>query len=114
MNNAKSELIALSFDFESDANVADRFLRVIATHGPYPIVLGGMDRPIVANQTRHIIVGQHGVHQVADSGDVVYIPIPSFPFLLEGDTITIDIINVQVGDQIKISRHCMKTWVYEQ
>lgn len=112
--NCRSELVSASFTYTADANPANRLIRVVATHGLYPITIGGMDIAITANDVREVIISQGITNSVTFGADVVMIAIPSFPFLLEGDTININVSNIQATDTIGITRFCMKTWAYEQ
>lgn len=112
--NTKSELMALSFQFGADANVADRIIRVLVVHAAYSVVLGAAGVVMTATESRRIIVGQHGHTTEVDNGDNLCIAIPSWPFLLEGDQIVTDIQGLQAGDAIGSIVYGIKFWTYEQ
>lgn len=112
--NARAELVLLSFQFSADANAANRWIRFIAIHGVYDIMLGGSDYVITANQTRQIIIGQHGHTTMTAGGDVLYIAIPSFPFILENDSLYTRIQNIQATDECTNPCVAWKIWTFEQ
>lgn len=112
--NTRSELLGFSFEFNADSNVADRHIRIFLSRGIYGLLIGGGHAPITADQDRRIIVSQTGVLSISDTGDSVYIPIASLPVLLEGDSISTDIQNIQAGDISRRIFVCWKTWTYDQ
>lgn len=112
--NTRAEFMGGSFQFVTDANVADRFLRVVVQHSIFPIELGGSDVGIPASKTVQVVIGQTGHGTNVFNEDTHYICIPSFPFLTEGDTITISIVNAQAADAIAVSHWVLKTWIFEQ
>ncbi len=112
--NSRAELAALSFSFVTDANAANRYLQIIVNHSTYPITIGQNEVPITASLTVLVSIGVGLASFVNTIDEVLTIPIVSFPFLTEGDTVSVGIVNAQVGDQIGVSRHCMKIWTYEQ
>ena len=112
--NARSELVAISFLFTADAGAADRYIQVSVTHSTRIIKLGFSGYKMTANMARNIVIGQHGTTSEIDNGENQMIAIPSFPFLLEGDTINISIIDKQAGDVISASYWLQKMWTYEQ
>lgn len=112
--NARSELAILSFLLACDANVADRYITILANDGASINILGGIEFPLTANQVRPILVGPSGFSSIADSGLNISINIQPCPFLLETFTIVATISNMQAGDQISTVRHLFKTWIYEQ
>lgn len=112
--NARVELVCMSFNFNADANAADRYLTVSVVHGARIIKLGMSGYKITANMVRIIMVGQHGTTSEIDNGNNQMIAIPSFPFLLENDTITVNIADKQAGDVISATYWATKTWVFEQ
>ena len=112
--NARSELVAISFGLAADANAADRYIQISVTHAARIIKLGASGYKMTANMTRDILIGQHGVTSEVDNGDNQMIAIPSFPFLLEGDTINVSIVHKQAGDVISVSYWLQKIWTFEQ
>lgn len=114
VDNGRSELIALSFTFTADANVANRTIRIYVRHSTLPVFLGACDIPMGANDVREIIVGQHGHGSSVDGGDILMVPISSFPFMVEGDAIFSEVTNIQATDQIGTIRYGLKVWTFEQ
>lgn len=112
--NARCELVQLSFNLVTDANVADRHIFIYAAHGARDIILGTSEFAITANQSRKILVGPYGFSSVADSGSGIVIATPPYPVLLEGDTLSSAIIGLQAADQISDVEYVFKTWIYEQ
>lgn len=112
--NMRSELINLSFQFAADANAADREIYIQHTHNSVVNRLGSLQVALTANQTFHIICNQ-GPH-APNTRNVVslHLPIPSYPFIFEGDTIDIKVTNIQVGDAITVIKRAWKLWIYEQ
>lgn len=112
--NARSELVALSFLYTCDANVANRFIRVYAVHGGRAIVIGGAELALTANQVRHILVGPFGFSSVADGGDTIVIGTVPFPLFLEGGLLRTWVQNIQATDTITVVEFAFKTWTFEQ
>lgn len=113
-DNARSELVALSFTLTCDANVADRFVRIVVISGGLSITIGCAEFALTANEVRRIIVNSCGHSSVADGGEGVIVAIPTYPLLLEGDQFSTSILNLQATDQISAVKYVFKTWIYEQ
>lgn len=112
--NTRAELLLLNFEFVSDINVANRYIRLYLKRDFYTAYIAGGSPTIVASTTRNIIIAPHISCLDTDHGDTLNIPLAPLPVVLEGDSIRSSIQNIQVGDKIWDVFVIWKVWTYEQ
>ena len=94
-------LTAATFTLATDANAANRYVSVqVGLVGPGTLVLGAAAVVVTANTTAQRFAGSvdRGDSEWNTGTDVLF-PLQDYP-LLGGRTLTINIANVQVGDQL--------------
>lgn len=112
--NAISELVHLKFSLGTDANVADRLVRLEVYTGALSTVISAS----LIEQTASLAwnyMFQLGTPAFS-SGDGVhhFMPIPSDFRLFEGWEWRILVLNLQAADTIASARIQYKLWIYEQ
>lgn len=112
-SNNRSELIAMSFSLDTDANAGNRTVRLHFKRGVNDLIVGCAAVSQIANTIFNYVVGQHGTFSTASDVDSHFIAIPSLPILLETDTIESEVVNIEAGDQIGWLTFVFKTWTYE-
>jgi hypothetical protein len=97
----RTSIVCLRFRFVSDANVSDRFLTLSIANNAGILYQHTNIVALVASETDTMVYGS-GLPNVAKSATNhnSLVPLPAGLTLEEGDTLTITIAGVQVGDQI--------------
>jgi hypothetical protein len=97
----RSSLLCLRLRFIADANVAARTLNLIIANGSGILFQYSNVVPLAAGETDTMVYAA-GISHVAKSATNhnALIPLPTAITLEEGDSISVTIDNVQVGDQV--------------
>ena len=114
VTNARSELVALSFNITTDASVDDRRLDIAIKDGVHEFVIAESSVLQPESTVRTYIIGQHGVVTETGSTDkVIYIPLPSIPMIMNVHRYMVRLRNYHTDAWTNI-RYCQKYWVFEQ
>lgn len=111
--NARSELLNLSFQLETDANVANRVAYLELRRSTHHSRIGSAITSQTASETIHYIVAQQVGIWSASAANMQYITIASLPVLFPGDTIEVIIDGIQATDAITTIFAIWKAWPYE-
>lgn len=110
---ARSELLNLSFRFTADGNAADRLVTVSLKRGAELHRLG-FPLTLHTASKRYIYICNSAPPNLLLTGvDYFHIHLPSIPVLAPGDTIEIDVDNIQVADQIDLISTLWKYWIFD-
>lgn len=112
--NARSQLVLLSFQLVTDANVVNRVCEVQLHRGADVYILGNSAYAHVASKTFKYLAFPHSDLAMGTVIDTYFFPIPDLPLFLEGDTIRIIVQSIQAADQLSAIRLMWKIWPYEQ
>jgi hypothetical protein len=103
-------ILLLSFRFDTDANVANRFASVYVNEGGQIIGMGGSNLEQTASTSWLYRCHSAGTARAVTSNSVFqYIPIPFFPLPRSG-VIIVNFENDQVGDQILNTEILWAVW----
>lgn len=95
------ELLSMSFTFDTDANVADRMILLKIAHGPSGNYFATSGAVQTANTALLYVFGRGlGLTVTADLPQVS-VPLPEDILFVKDDLLTITIITIQAGDQLK-------------
>jgi len=114
ITNARSELRALEFTLVTDANAANRQIRLNISNPTYDIDIGIGYSIVPASATVHYVFGVGLQAQAITNGDRIISPITPGIYLLEDYYINILIDNIQATDQISDITAYQRFWPFDQ
>lgn len=109
----RTELLNLSFQLVTDANVANRTAYLEFRRGTTHLKIGSAITLQTATRTVNYIVSQQIGLWSSSSSDFQYIPIASLPIFGSTDTLEIIINSIQATDAITAIYSAWKIWPYE-
>lgn len=95
------ELLSMSFTFDTDVNVADRMILLKIAHGPSWNYFASSGAVQTASTSCLYVFGRGlGLTDTADAPQFS-VPIPEDILFVKADLLTIQILTIQAGDQLK-------------
>lgn len=94
------EICAFDFNFDTDANAADRIITLQLTTDSVDAIVGRAPAILAANEVAEFTVIAGASNFLDSGGTQGIIAIPARLIIQTGDTLTVNIQNIQAGDQI--------------
>lgn len=106
----RSELLALSFTFTTDANAADRFIAIVHGSAAKTLTIASSYIAHTASLAIFWVFAPGLVNQPAIATGRALCALPAYPAIQPGDSLTAYVYGIQAADTFTVINHMFKVW----